>query len=473
MLKGFGRGLVTPPTPTPGPNAGADGLQDSPMTALVSPARQVKAGNYGGAAANVVTPLAIAAVTHYGIKGAQALTKVNPTRAAVRALGPGSNNSNFAEKVPSGLSDIKSADPNVNGIESMIPAAGKAKETLQNGLGTYLDAHRQMGTVRPGTPIIQATEAALPSSIAPSDRAAVMSEANRVYGGNMTTDQMRTLLAEKNAELKNFYNKSQQGQAATTVAGKYEGVLKAQRDALAKHLYETLDPDNQGAGPREIQQRTGNVTELEGAAQSKRNTAIAEKPVTPLGGLGKIVQHGARAIISPVHAGIEGGMEMQGVRHPFIGPTDATLRQAFGATGEAAPIPKYQPPPIKGLLGPGPKITPSPADTSGPTRGFQPPEWTQPPHKGLLPPARGKPIGSTQPSGEIHITPAPEGSHPVSGSTGLTYPVGSGNNRLLGEPSQIPTNPGPFGLSHGDDLVAVKDENGNFVYMPKWMRQKP
>lgn len=70
-LKGFGHSLTSLPEPLPGPNAGADGLQDSPMTGLVTPARQIAAGNYGGAAGTLTTPLAMMAATHGVSKGLQ------------------------------------------------------------------------------------------------------------------------------------------------------------------------------------------------------------------------------------------------------------------------------------------------------------------------------------------------------------------------------------------------------------------
>lgn len=91
----------------------------------------------------------------------------------------------------------------------------------------------------------------------------------------------------------------------------------------------------------------------------------------------------------------------------------------------------------------------------------------------LLPPARGNAPGSFGPSGKPIITPAPTGSYPTSGPLAPEYPAGSGNNRLLSAPQSIPGNPGPFGLSHGDDLVPVKGKDGKIEYVPTWMLQKP
>jgi hypothetical protein len=100
------------------------------------------------------------------------------------------------------------------------------------------------------------------------------------YGRDFTAQELTNLLEEKNAELKSFYNRAPAAQQAAVQSGAPEAVVKAQRDTIARTLYNFLDLENKGAGPASIQMRYGAIQKLEEAAQSRANAIAREQPVS-------------------------------------------------------------------------------------------------------------------------------------------------------------------------------------------------
>jgi hypothetical protein len=144
---------------------------------------------------------------------------------------------------------------------------------------------RSAGQYRDGTPVVNATAAALKNTISDPRAQAIVDEAQRVYGKNLSADELESLLIEKNAELKQFYSQNPDVQAAAERAGadtlKSKALLEAQARAIRESLYNLMDPEGGGAGPRELQARYGALKAIQDAANdpAKRQAILATHPV--------------------------------------------------------------------------------------------------------------------------------------------------------------------------------------------------
>jgi hypothetical protein len=189
-----------------------------------------------------------------------------------------------------------------------------------------------------------------------------MQNVSRAYGRDFTVDQLRQLLREKNAELSSFYDKSTGKQQASVTSGAPQAVVKAQRDAIADTLYKALDPQGQGAAPREIQSRYGAMKELADSADKRTNAINAEKPVSPAGAATST----AAAIADIPGKVLQGKTEeaLSGVLSPFRGVSDPLIRRAFANVADAPPFPMPPPAQSTNLLTSGSIITPPPANGS-------------------------------------------------------------------------------------------------------------
>lgn len=343
------------------------------------------------------------------MNGIAKLTKVDPAIAMTRALKPNPSDSSFQERVPSAVNDIaKFGGKAVKGNEDLIPAAKGAIKSHQDALEQWLSNSRNMNAQVSTDPIVHATEQALPQTMQredPASHQAILQQARQAYGGkSVGVDDLRQLLREKNAELNAFYNGSQGRQGAAVTSGAPQAVVKAQRDAIADSLYHALDPENGGAGPREIQKRTGDITNLLDAAEKRRNAIIGEKPVSQLGAVGKV---GSAIMNFPGRLWHGQSDEAFGhLMHPIDGPSDALIKRTFGSPGEAAPIPQptaFRP---AGLLGPAPIPMGGQTPQSGPVFNGRNPfsDAAQMQVPRLPGPSAGQPGG---PAGPSSIPPPP------------------------------------------------------------------
>ena len=306
----------------------------------------------------------------------------DPSVAMVKALKPTPSDSGFVDRLPNTLANIKAANPGVSGVEDLIPATQKAINNHQAAFESWMDPARQRGTQVSGTPIADATRSAIPDSMILEDPEAaqrIVDQAHTAYGTNaFSVDQLRQLLKEKNAELDSFYDKATGKQQASVTSGSPQAVVKAQRDAIADNLYKALDPENAGAGPRQIQQETGDMIDILDSANKRRNATIAEKPVTKAGAAGKAVVSLADLPGKALTGELEQGLS--NVHAAFGGTTDPLIRRAFDSIGEPQPVPTPNTTPYNPRagqmgnpqLGSGPVITPPPADTSGIVPGAEP-----------------------------------------------------------------------------------------------------
>lgn len=317
----------------------AGGEPAMPPGKQVEPPRPADvAGAVGKTAVDVGVPLAVGGA----VKGARALTKVDPTIAAVRIWKPTPSDSGFTERLPTALSQVKAhATEPISGNETALKAIDNAISGHQQAYENWMDQARSAGVTAPGNPIVQATAQAIPDTMwreRPAEAQAIIDRAQRAYGEqNLTVDQLDRLRAAKNAELDAFYDKAEGKQIASEIAGTPLAVVKSQVEALRDGLYSALDPQGQGLGPRQIKRQQGDIIDLRDAALRRRNTIIGEKSVST----GEAIKRGLAGIADIPGKAVTGKL---GEGTPINGPSDPLIRRMFDAVEPAEPLP--QPPQI-------------------------------------------------------------------------------------------------------------------------------
>jgi hypothetical protein len=325
--------------------------------------------------------------------------EADPTIAITRAYGI--KNPSMMEKAPIALSDIKSTGLPVTNNESFIQAAKTAKETNRQAWQQWMDKANKMGTVTDGNPIIKATADAIESTADIATRQAIIGDAQRIYGGDLTPRKLELMLQEKNAKLKAFQSGDPAKIAATMRAGgatdSSPAILNAQVKSIRETLYNLLDPMNDGAGPREIQNRFGGISTLHDAAVSKSMSINAKRPISTFE---NIIDH-SKAALNTVNPLKGTGKTLQN-----IGGADSLIKRAISASDEAAELPLPQNITPRALLGKGSIITPPPeVDTS---LHVYPDQYGTSTGNKSLPPMRGRFQGDVSPSSGEGNMPIPE-----------------------------------------------------------------
>ena len=321
----------------------------------------------------------------YGGSKLPNLMRVDPRVAVNRSLRPVPSNSDFSENIPQTLSTIKAVNPGFkpameNGELNLIPAANRAIKAHQEALEPWLQ--RAEGQRISGEPIVnatrQATQGMLPSEGQSGD--ALVQRAQQDYR-DFSPQELRDRLTLLNERMSPFYNKALSRQSSA-LADIPDAVLKAQRDAAADTLYRGLDPENQGAGPRLIQSRTGNLIDIRDAAQQRNNAILAEQPLTPLGRIVDPLKGFARSMLpGKGGAGIAYAEGSEGRSLPLLQRAFKAVPEAEGAN-ELGMLPR-----------PGPRALMPPPDISGPRIMAPQPGFEQRVQgQRLLPPA-SSPIG--------------------------------------------------------------------------------
>lgn len=390
------------------------------------------------------------------------LRRVDTRVATNRALRPTPSDPNFPDHTPQSLAAIKEANNGVNpatitnGKLDMIDVSGKAIAQHQAALDKWLT--RAKGVRVPGDEIVNATHQAIPELMWTRDPAgarALIQQAQDAFGGKMfTVDQFRTFLKSENADLSAFYKRTPGAQTDAAVAGTPPGIEAAQTRRIRDVLYKALDPEGDGAGPRTIQARTGDLISKRDAALRRNNAIVAEQPLTPIGKVVDPIKAAIRAVLpgKATGAGIAFAEGSEGRSLPL-------LRRAFDAAGDSEKLPLpgtdlYPTGDSTRLLPPGSPQIEAPPDASGvhsyPGMGSLTPE------RRAIAPGRG-----------TIVTPPPADTSGVTVTTGepLRAPV---SRQLQAGPSV--RTPSDLSGQAGDitDLVPVKDPlTGKIEYIPR------
>lgn len=243
------------------------------------------------------------------------------------------------EHLHAGLSDIKTHGGGASTIEDVLKAAPKANQANRNAWEQWLGTVGDMPVH--GNSIVKATEDSLSKTLNPRLKQRILDETKAVFDKPHTATELEALLKEKNGELAPFYAKSDEVKNSAAQAGARTGrsqaLLEAQVDEIRNLLYNHLDPSNGGIGPRELQQRYGAVKQLENAANAKRTEALASKPASKLGGLGKQIAAIVDAPGKVFHGDTEGALSK--FQNATGGTVDPLVHRAINAADDAMDFP--------------------------------------------------------------------------------------------------------------------------------------
>ena len=394
---------------------------------------------------------------------------LDPEVATEQVFRPGPADSEFPKIAPGAFSDVKAfggapprglfGRPTV-GVKDLAPGGNTTAAIgamQEQGLEPWLARARSINTQINGDQIVQATRSAIPELMwtkDPAGAAAIVREAQQTWGGKQfTPDQFRDFLRTGNAGLSRFYKQAPTGQQSAITSGSAPAINDAEISGIRRALYESLDPENGGAGPREIQERTGAVTNLRNAAERRSNAILGEKPVSPMAAAGRVIAAPFEAATLPFRSNPEAILNR--AIHPILGRSDALIRGLYRQAPDAPPLP--QPAPFaapRGLVGQGPTITPPPEDASF-VRSV--PAMAQPPN-----PARAIPG-----PGQFNMGPTPVDPSGIRVTTGrpLMAPL---DRQLPAGPSIRP--PSELSGTPGDvlDTIPIKDPStGRIYYAPR------
>jgi len=321
---------------------------------------QYKSGDKAGALGTTVGGLAkLYLMKKLGDAGASAVegaaglpakaTAANPTTAMIRAYGPNAVDINTLDQA---LKDVKStASGPISSNADLIDAAKNYLQKNRNDLETWKAIPRDIGKQTSGSSIGQAMLDAAGDTLKQENPGAYNAVADRAstWNRNFTVDELEKRLKESNAKLNGYYNSPTGKQNAAIASGLNVAEEEAKARALRDTLYKMLDPENGGAGPREIQKRYGGVANLLNTAIDKQAAIAGQSAVSPLAGLREDIMNHARIF-----------------RQGDVSPTnsDAYIEAAMKNVGDTTPHPApANTPNVKGYLPKAPYTGP-PVDTS-------------------------------------------------------------------------------------------------------------
>jgi len=332
------------------------GLSFAAPHAIAAVSGAPAAGAAGEAAAGTAEGAEGAPAAVGMVERVRSLTEVNP-RVAAAKLYPGPANAPLISRAGEAFEDLKQfggqtpetvlGNPKV-GVENLAPTRLSGleqsnidtaiKNMQQQGLEPWMQRARDNGWTVPGNVIVQARVDAIPQMLwdeSPGEARSLVAEAQRAFGGRqLTVDQARNLLVEKNKGSAPFQRQSTARQGTSEVGTTPSAIESADAAAIRTALYKTLDPENDGAGPAEIQRRTGNLIKLGNANEGQFSTIMAEKPATPAGALVQPIRNTLSAVTQGKPTAL-----LRNALHPFRGPSDAMITELYRQAGPAKALP--------------------------------------------------------------------------------------------------------------------------------------
>ncbi len=279
------------------------------------------------------------------------LVKADPVKDLLTAHGP-SSDVRYNERVPTALADINHNLPEGQQVTSnehlaTVSPEQRVKAALVENrrvMNKWHDPAQARGFTAQPDNILGATENSLKEMATPEQRANLMDQArSQVLQEPLTANRLKQLLEEKNGELAGYYSKDEgvreAAKAAGAVSGRSQAFLEAQAQQIRNEYYKLLDPENDGAGPREVNQRYGGIKILTDEANANRNKILAETAGTPVSKTAKAVLNTAGIVVAPFK---EGGLAegFSNIPRPFRGKSDPHISRAFRNAPDYTPLPE-------------------------------------------------------------------------------------------------------------------------------------
>jgi hypothetical protein len=372
-----------------------------------------------------------------------------PKTMIVQALKPRATNTGFESALDRAMPEIKATGKPINGVDDLLEATKDAKKRIWAQYEQIAGPKRAISTTVDASPVADAIEASIPKKLRlenPDAAAKVESLAN-TYRQRFSIQDVEQLLKETNAELDGFYAKYPGAKRASLTANPEIAQTVAQAESLRKVLYDALDAGGETGAARELKQRYGALTSVEDEAYRRANVAKRQQPESLSEQIGKVraAADMARGAWKLMHMDPMGAADIAAARAGRQAATylkeqqtaDALVRRAFaGYKGEPVPVPMPVQRRPAGLLGPGPIVTPPPADRSF-VRGVRG-EYARREVRGLLGP--GEPPKPQEPprrvfhmGGEVKPDSSKVGSvpaAPIDYAVDPTVPVKAGGFKV-------------------------------------------
>lgn len=329
---------------------------------------------------------AAAGATEGGLGGAIAagvrtVAPSEPRTLLIQAIKPRAVRVNFARSLGLAMPELKAAEQTIGkpiaSIDTLLDATTAAKQNLQQQL------HVLRGTAQgleiDGSGVAEAMTRSIPRKLAlenPEAAQRLVASAD-VYRRRFSLDEMETILRETNAELDSLMAMFPRNRYAAITSNPAAAALDAQGKALRQAIDAGLDRMAAGGGTaaQALRRRYGALLEVEGEAIRRSNVAARQQPESLSEQIGAVraaadmargtwrVLHGdmtGAADIAAAHAGRSAGRAIKEAQ-----TTDALIRRAFeDYTGTPSPVPMPTRRPVRGTLGPGPRVGVA-AETSG------------------------------------------------------------------------------------------------------------
>ena len=311
----------------------------------------------------------------------RAVAPSDPKTMLVQGLKPRATKVNFEQSIDRALPELKAVEATlgkpIESVDELLTATKQAKRTIQAELDQLRGPQQAIGKQIDLSPVADGLEANIPRTLQVENPQAAqkLREAAQVYRQPFSLDDVETLLREANAELEGFYAKFPPGQRSALTANPEAMALNARAQALRDTLYRALDDPGGGEAARELNRRYGALLDIEDAAFRRSNVAKRQQPESLSEQIGKVraASDMMRGTWRLLHGDLSGAADIAAAKAgretaTFLKEqqtTDALIRRAFQSfRGERVPVTMPQPRSIAGLLGPGPRITPPPADAS-------------------------------------------------------------------------------------------------------------
>ena len=260
----------------------------------------------------------------------------DPDAAAVRGLKVPAN----SPKMQRTVSSVQNARPYLQGVESQADLQARIPQAKAEVWGPYqqaIDANPHMQVKGPDGPTTLKNL---------EDERLQLSALNR---GLKSRDPEAVQLAQQK--------------------GMSQADLLARESAVKAHLDPALE--QLGLKPGEIRKTFGSIAQIGSKVSGKSNIIEPQQPY----GFSKLKDISITKPLSNIPTILGAGRDIAAGRYMSASPIDTGIREGFRNAGPKPDLGTYQPPAIRGQIGPGAIRMGAPPEMHGPPEGYQPPPF--------------------------------------------------------------------------------------------------